>query len=265
MAVATASSPTSSSQAASASPQQDLDLTQANAQLVAADADTIIRWAADTFKEGLILTSSFGAESALMLHLTTRIVPAIPVIVIDTGYLFPETYQFMQTLKARFKLNLKVYQSPISPARMEATMGKLWEEPTADSLNDYDRIRKVEPMQRALHELNATAWLAGLRSNQTTHRSHLRVVEKQNGIHKVHPILGWSTRDIYEYFKKHDLPYHPLYEQGYQSIGDWHSTRPITQQDGSARDGRFHGLKQECGLHLPASKEEESSRSSSDL
>lgn len=242
----------------------DLNLADVNAQLKGADASAVIQWAAGVFKQGLILTSSFGAESALMLHLTTQVLPEIPVIVIDTGYLFPETYQFIDVLQKRFDLNLKVYQSPISPARMEATQGRLWESQTVEALNTYDHLRKVEPMQRALRELGVKAWLAGLRGNQTKHRASLRPVELQNGIYKVHPILGWSSKDIYDYFQKHDLPYHPLFEKGYASIGDVHSTASIT--DGmNARDGRFHGLKQECGLHLPATKEEDSSRSSSDL
>jgi len=250
--------------AAATPPNASLDLAAVNDQLQNADSLEVIRWAHQTFGAGLILTSSFGAESALMLHLTIQVVPKIPVVVVDTGYLFPETYKFIEALRERFDLNLQVYQSPLSPARMEAIHGRLWEVGTAEALNTYDRIRKVEPMQRALKELNVTAWLAGLRRNQTAHRAGLRVVEKQNGVYKVHPILNWTTKDIYEYFKKHDLPYHPLYEQGYKSIGDWHSTRPITA-DMDARDGRFLGLKQECGLHLPSSQEEESSRKSSDL
>lgn len=242
----------------------NLKLDDVNAQLKGADAASIIQWATETFRQGLILTSSFGAESALMLHLSVQAQPDIPVVVIDTGYLFPETYQFIDLLSKRFSLNLKVYQSPISPARMESTQGRLWELGNVEALNTYDQIRKVEPMQRALKELGVTAWLAGLRSNQTSHRASLRTVEKQNGVYKIHPILGWSSKDIYEYFKKHDLPYHPLYEQGYSSIGDMHSTRSVTEGM-NARDGRFQGLKQECGLHLPESKEEDSSRSSSDL
>jgi phosphoadenosine phosphosulfate reductase len=245
-------------------PVSGIDLAAINTSLQNTDALAIIQWASQTFGSGLILSSSFGAESALMLHLVTQVVPDIPVVLVDTGYLFPETYRFIDTLSERFKLNLKVYQSPISPARMEATQGRLWEQQTAEALNTYDRIRKVQPMKQALADLNATAWLAGLRGHQTSHRSALRTVEKQNGVYKIHPILGWTTKDIFEYFRKHDLPYHPLYEQGYASIGDWHSTRAITEGM-NARDGRFLGLKQECGLHLPASSEEDSSRSASDL
>jgi phosphoadenosine phosphosulfate reductase len=240
-----------------------LDLNAINAQLDGQPADAIVQWAADHFSKGLVTTSSFGAQAAVMLHLVSQIVPDAPIICVDTGYLFPETYAFAQQLTDRLKLNIKWYQSPLSPARMEATMGKLWEG-EADDLNRYDAIRKVEPMQRALKELGATAWLAGLRSQQTDFRKTLRTVEYQNGIYKVHPILKWSSKEVHEYLKKHDLPYHPLFDQGYASIGDYHSTAQITA-DGNERDGRFRGLKQECGLHLPATQEESESRDASGL
>jgi phosphoadenosine phosphosulfate reductase len=193
-----------------------------------------------------------------------QVAPGIPVILIDTGFLFPETYRFADELTQRLKLNLKVYQSPISPARMVALHGPLWEQ-GREGLDKYDRMRKVEPMQRALKELDAAAWLAGLRSQQTDHRKTLATVGLQNGIYKVHPILRWTTKDVHAYLKKHDLPYHPLYEKGYPSIGDWHSTRAITGEDAHERETRFRGLKQECGLHLPASEAEDASRESSGL
>ncbi len=245
-------------------PAGELDLEAANAELADADAPTIIRWAAEQFGDGLIMTSSFGAQAAVMLHLASQVVPDIPVVFIDTGFLFPETYRFADELTRRLKLNLKVYQSPMSPARMVALHGPLWES-GREGLDLYDRMRKVEPMQRALSELKATAWLAGLRRQQTEHRKSLPIVGVQNGIHKVLPILSWTTKDVHEYLKKHDLPYHPLYEKGYVSIGDWHSTRAITDNDTNERDTRFRGLKQECGLHLPASQEEDASRESSGL
>lgn len=240
-----------------------LDLDRINDELAQAPAEDIVRWAVRTFGAGLVLSSSFGAESATMLHLVTRVAPDIPVVVVDTGYLFPETYRFMQELTERLKLNLCVFQSPISPARMEAVRGRLWEQ-GAKGLEQYNHLRKVEPMDRALRELRASAWLAGLRADQTRFRATLRVVERQGAIHKVHPILRWTTREVHAYLKRHDLPYHPLYEQGYQSIGDVHTTRPITAgQD--PREGRFGGLKQECGLHLPSTPAENQSRESSDL
>ena len=185
------------------------------------------------------------------------------MVLIDTGYLFPDTYRFVLELTERLRLNLKVYRPAMTTGWLEAVHGKLWTQ-GVEPLKQYHQIVKVEPMQRALRELKATAWLAGLRGQQTDHRSGLRFVEQQNDLYKVHPILNWTTKDVHQYLKANDLPYHPLYEQGYKSIGDVHSTLPITAGV-DERDGRFGGQAQECGLHLPASKDEEQSRESSGL
>ncbi len=242
-----------------------LDLREVNRTLMGSTAAETIHWACDQFQGGLVMSTSFGIQSAVMLHLATQIEPTIPVIWVDTGYLPTETYQFAEQLTQRLQLNLKVYQSPISPARMEALHGKLWEQEDVDSLNLYDRIRKVEPMQRALKDLNAKAWLAGLRRDQTQHRQHLQRLNLQNGLYKILPILEWSAKDVYYYLKEYDLPYHPYFDLGYVSVGDWHSSRPMTSSDSHERDTRFHGLKQECGLHLPLTPDQEQSLGSSSL
>lgn len=242
-----------------------LDLDQLNAELGDAKAKHLIKWADETFGQGLVMSTSFGIQSALMLHLVTSIVPNIPVIWVDTGYLHPETYRFAAQLTERLNLNLKVYQSPMSPARMEALYGKLWEKEDVESLNLYDQIRKVEPMERALKELGATAWLAGLRRNQTTHRQNLPRIGEQSGIYKILPVLDWHSRDVHHYLTEYDLPYHPLFDQGYMTVGDWHSSRPISLQDEHERDTRFQGVKQECGLHLPKTSGEAQSFNSSSL
>ena len=119
------------------------------------------------------MTTSFGIQSAVMLHLVTSVNPNIPVIWVDTGYLPEETYRFADELTKRLNLNLKIYQSAISPARMESSYGKLWETGNVEDLNLYDQIRKVEPMKRALEETGAKAWLSGLRSEQTKFRRTL--------------------------------------------------------------------------------------------
>jgi len=243
--------------------QTELDLDAVNARLAEQSAERIIEWASETFGDGLVMTSSFGAQSALLLHLATRVVPDIPVVFIDTGYLFPETYRFAEQLTDRLSLNLQVYRPRYSAAWLEATFGKLWEK-GREGLDQYLHMTKIEPMQRALDELSASAWLAGLRAEQTEHRSQLRTVELQDGRYKIHPVLDWSTKDVHQYLKQHDLPYHPLYYQGYASIGDVHSTKPITAQQ-NEREGRFGGLRQECGLHLPSSDEENASRDASGL
>jgi len=246
-------------------PRAELDLSALNQTLENVTAEALVQWAAQEFETGLVMSTSFGIQSAVMLHLVTQVVPDMPVIWIDTGYLHSETYRFADRLTHRLQLNLKVYQSPVSPARMEALYGQLWDQHSVDALNRYDQIRKVEPMQRALKELQATAWLAGLRAGQTDHRRTLGRVGEQNGCYKILPILRWHSRDVYTYLTQHSLPYHPLFDQGYVTVGDWHSSRPLTADDSSDRDTRFQGLKQECGLHLPQTPEEAESLNSSSL
>jgi phosphoadenosine phosphosulfate reductase len=245
--------------------QPQLDLETLNDQFADTDAKEVIKWAGETFGDGLVMSTSFGIQSALMLHLVTSIIPDIPIIWVDTGYLHAETYRFAEQLTQRLNLNLKIYQSPMSPARMEALYGKLWEKQDVESLNLYDQIRKVEPMERALKELGATAWLAGLRRDQTQHRQQLPRISMQSGIYKILPILDWHSRDVHRYLTEYDLPYHPLFDQGYMTVGDWHSSRPISLQDEHERDTRFQGVKQECGLHLPKTSGEAQSFDSSSL
>jgi len=246
-------------------PQRELDLDGVNEGLRDRSAVEIVQWAAEAFGDDLVMSTSFGIQSAVGLHLVTQIRPAIPVIWVDTGYLPSETYQFAEHLTNKLKLNIKVYQAEMSPARMEALYGKLWESDDVAQLNRYDRIRKVEPMQRAVRELNARAWIAGLRAEQTDHRKTLPIVGRQWSRYKVHPILDWSSKDVYEYLTANELPYHPLFDQGYTTVGDWHSSRPVTADDAHERDTRFGGKKQECGLHLPETEGEAKSRDSSEL
>jgi phosphoadenosine phosphosulfate reductase len=228
-----------------------LDTVALNREFADADATRVIEWAARTFREGLVVSTSFGIQSAAFLHLVTQVVPGIPVVWVDTGYLPPETLRFADRLSERLQLNLETYRSSVSPAQMERDHGKLWARNDVESLNLYDRIRKLEPMRRALSELDATAWLAGLRADQTDHRKALPRIGRQSDRFKLLPILHWTTRDVHAYLRANDLPYHPLFDQGYATVGDWHSSRPVSADDDRERDSRFHGLKQECGLHLP--------------
>ena len=243
----------------------NINLTAVNEQFEQAAAVELVTWAADTFANGLVMSTSFGIQAAVMLHLVTQVVPNIPVIWVDTGYLPAQTYLFAEELTQRLSLNLQVYQSPMSPARMEAIYGKLWEFNDVKAFNQYDQIRKVEPMQRALQDLQATAWLAGLRGTQTNYRQSLRRIDVQSHRYKVLPILRWHSKDIYEYLQAHDLPYHPFFDLGYTTVGDWHSSRPVGAEDDNDRDTRFQGLKEECGLHLPQTPEESQSLDSSSL
>jgi len=223
--------------------------------------EELIAWAYQRYGAGLALSSSFGADSAVMIHLASRVVPKIPVIMIDTGYLFPETYRFAEELRQRFDLNLVVYGPQMSSARQEALHGELWEQ-GEDGVKRYLALNKVEPMKRALSELGITAWMAGVRASQTEHRRTLPKVGIVDGRVKIHPILDWDNERIDNYLKEYDLPRHPLYAQGYKSIGDVHSTLPVVEgQDDRA--GRLLGAKKECGLHVSA--EENTSWSASGL
>lgn len=210
-------------------------------------AEARIRWAVEEFGDKLILSTSFGIQSAVMLHLATRVAPDIPVVFIDTGYLFEETYRFADQLTKRLKLNLKSYGPRRSAARQEALDGKRWEQ-GLDGLKAYNLENKVEPMDRAVRELGATAWLAGLRRSQASTRESLQFVQVQNKITKIHPILDWDNRAVHRYLTEHELPYHPLWDQGYVSVGDWHSSAPL-QPGQTEEQTRFGGLKRECGLH----------------
>ena len=219
-----------------------------NAWLGARDAAERVAWALESLPGEHALSSSFGAQSAVSLHMVTAQAPRIPVIVVDTGYLFPETYRFIDELGDRLKLNLKVYRPQIGVAWMEAKFGRLWEQ-GLEGIERYNRMRKVEPMQRALNELGVRTWIAGLRRSQSGSRANLDFLQIKDGRWKLHPLADWSDREVWQYLQAHDLPYHPLWHDGYVSIGDIHTTRRL-EPGMREEDTRFFGLKRECGLHF---------------
>jgi len=209
-----------------------------------------VTWADRVFRRRLIVSTSFGIQSAVILHLVSRMLPEIPVVFVDTGYLVPETYRYAEELTALLRLNVRRYTGLVTAAEMEAQHGKLWE----TDLDEYHRIRKVEPMRRAIADLQAHAWIAGLRADQTTFRATLDPVTWQDGIFKIHPILRWRSQDVYYYMEHYGLPQHPLWEKGYTRVGDWHTSSAVgVAADPAAADGeknaRFDGRAEECGLH----------------
>jgi len=222
-------------------------LVELNRWLADKPAPERIEWALGTLAGPHVLSSSFGAQSAVALHMATRIQPDLPVVLVDTGYLFPETYRFVDDLSARLSLNLKVYRPQIGIAWMEARLGRLWEG-GLEGIEQYNRLRKVEPMQRALRELGARCWIAGLRRSQSRSREDIDFLELRDGRWKLHPLADWTDRDVGRYLQRHDLPYHPLWHEGFVSIGDVHSTRRL-EPGMREEDTRFLGLKRECGLH----------------
>ncbi|ALN90253.1 phosphoadenylyl-sulfate reductase [Lysobacter gummosus] len=223
-------------------------LAELNAWLGTQSAQQRIAWALENTAGEHALSSSFGAQSAVSLHMVTAQAPKIPVIVVDTGYLFPETYRFIDQLGERLDLNLKVYRPQMGVAWMEARFGRLWEQ-GVEGIERYNRLRKVEPMQRALSELGVRTWIAGLRRSQSGSRANIDFVQLKDGRWKLHPLADWTDRDIWQYLQTHDLPYHPLWHDGYVSIGDTHTTRRL-EPGMREEDTRFFGLKRECGLHF---------------
>ncbi|MGD9896033.1 MAG: phosphoadenylyl-sulfate reductase [Candidatus Methylacidiphilaceae bacterium] len=213
-------------------------------------AEERVQWALARFGERVVLSSSFGIQAAVLLHLATRLRPGIPVIFVDTGYLFPETYRYADLLAERLDLRLHVAQAPLSAAWFEARHGRLWEN-GVEGLNRYNELRKVEPMRRALEELKATCWLVGLRRAQAKTRADLPVLQWRDGVAKVHPIVDWSDERVEEYLSRWGLPRHPLASQGYVSVGDVPTSRPW-EEGMLPEETRFFGWKRECGLHLPA-------------
>ncbi|GAB2677998.1 phosphoadenylyl-sulfate reductase [Aliiglaciecola sp. 3_MG-2023] len=218
-----------------------------NADLEKQTPQQRVVWALEHLPGEHIVSSSFGAQSAVMLHLLSQEYSDIPVVLTDTGYLFPETYNFIDELTERLKLNLKVYRAPESAAWQEARHGLLWEQ-GIEGIEKYNKMNKVLPMQRALKELNVGTWFAGLRRSQSDTRENLNVLQRLNGQTKVYPIIDQSNKALHQYLKAHDLPYHPLWEKGFVSIGDWHTSRAL-EAGMSEQDTRFFGLKRECGLH----------------
>ena len=222
-------------------------IAQNNEQLEKKSAVERVEWAMENLPGNFVLSSSFGIQSAVMLHMLTQVKADIPVLLTDTGYLFPETYQFIDQLTDRLKLNLHVYSAKESAAWQLARYGEQWNK-GIDELKQYNRMNKVEPLERGLTELGANTWFSGVRRQQSGHRQGLSVVTTLRGNYKVHPIINWTNRDVHQYLTKHGLPYHPLWEEGYVSVGDVHSSKPLSAGM-SEEDTRFSGMQRECGLH----------------
>lgn len=218
-----------------------------NHELASMDAVSRINWACGKFPNQIVASTSFGLQSAVMIDLVTRTSASIPIIFIDTGYLFPATYDYAKTLETKLSFTAHVYSAKKSPAFQEASYGKLWEG-GKEGMAKYNSLNKREPMERALKELDTKVWLAGLRKSQAKSREQLPFIEKQNGVLKLYPILDWDDRATYQYLPKNNLPYHPLEGMGYDSLGDWHSTKKISEVE-EREEARHGGHGRECGLH----------------
>lgn len=227
--------------------EPDVDPAAFSAELAGLRAGERIALLRQRFGGNLVASTSFGLQSAIMLHLLHEHAPDVPVIFIDTGFLFPETYQYAEQLTRQFNLDIRVYQPAISAARIQALWGNLWEDGPEGAAR-YATLTKIEPMNRALREIGSDVWISGLRRTQSATRADRRLAEKQKKTLKVYPIIDWADVQVDIYMRQHDLPPHPLAANGYVTMGDWHSTRPATKDEAEA--SRFDGQKYECGLHL---------------
>lgn len=220
-----------------------------NAEGVAAELEKLragerIAWLYENYGERVVASSSFGLQAAVMLHLISENAPKIPVVFVDTGYLFPETYRYIEELSSQLDVDLRRYVPKMTAAHQDSIHGKLWE----SDPQEYARINKLEPMNRALNELGGDIWLSGLRRSQSSTRADRALAEQQGKTMKVYPILDWADAQVASYFHSNNLPNHPLEKDGYVTMGDWHSTRkPGEGEDAEAT--RFNGQKYECGLH----------------
>jgi len=202
----------------------------------------------ETYGDRVVASTSFGLQAAVMLQLISENAPEIPVVFVDTGYLFPETYQYIEILLEKLDIDLRVYQPKLTAARQEALYGELWEQ-GEEGNQKYAVINKIEPMSRALEDIGGDIWLSGVRRTQSSTRANRPFAEQQSATTKVYPILDWIDSQVSGYFYDKELPRHPLEAEGYVTMGDWHSTIPATAGMG-AEETRYGGQKYECGLHL---------------
>jgi phosphoadenosine phosphosulfate reductase len=232
---------------------EQLDLAALNQMFESSDPLRVIQWAAAQFGDGLVMSSSFGADSAAMLHLAVSAKPGIRVIFVDTGYLFPETHAYMEQLRLRLDLNVWAYRTRNDPVAYLHHAGE--ENPSwRKDINACCAANKNEPFQRAMKELSPRAWLRGIRRDQAETRSDRQFIEwsQRYQCHAISPLLNWTGKEIQAYLKKHDLPRHPLWEKGYASIGcnPLSCTRPIGEGE-DQRAGRWAQLgKIECGINV---------------
>ena len=216
-----------------------------NVELRNAHPREVLQAAIDTLGDKLALVSSFGAESAVLLHMVSQLKPEIPVLFLDTGMLFGQTLDYRKTLAARLGLtdvrDLRPHYQDLATGDPEA---KLWQSDTDACCH----IRKVLPLDRALGEFGG--WITGRKRFHGGDRLRLPVVEAADGKLKFNPLANWAKADLDAYATEHDLPAHPLVAQGFPSIGCWPCTQPVEEGE-DVRAGRWKGLdKSECGIHV---------------
>lgn len=208
--------------------------------------EAVLRWALEEFGSDVALATGFGAEGCVLVDMVARITKDARIFYIDTDLLFPQTYELRDQLEARYDIRFERVATTLSLGAQAAAFGeRLWE-------REPDRccqLRKVEPLRAVLTGLRA--WITAIRRDQTEARANAGIVERDRRFHliKINPLAAWSSEDVWEYIKQHDVPYNPLYDQAYRSIGCAPCTSPVKIGEDS-RAGRWPGShKTECGLH----------------
>jgi len=215
----------------------ETELAERSAAFEVAPASAVVRWAWERFGDGLVLSASF--QDCVLIDLATRVAPDIEVVFLDTGYHFPETIDYVEEVRRRYDLNLRVLRPAVGP-----------DDRWRFDPNGCCRTRKVEPLERALE--GRAAWMTGLRRQEAPTRAGTPIVtyDRPRRVVKVNPLATWTDDDVEAYIADHRLPVHPLATRGYRSIGCWPCTRAVADTE-HARAGRWAGLeKTECGLHL---------------
>jgi phosphoadenosine phosphosulfate reductase len=210
------------------------------------DGVDLLEWAIQTFGSGLSLGTGLGASGIVLVDLAMQINPEVDIFYIDTGYFFPETLALVQRLEQHYQRNFRRVASDLTIAQQEKRFGP--------NLYDNDpnlccHVRKVLPLQKALAD--STAWATALRHDQSSTRREVRMVQwnERYNVVKIAPLAYWTEADVWQYVREHKLPYNPLHDQRYPSIGCWPCTKPVNPGD-DLRAGRWQGKeKKECGLH----------------
>lgn len=215
-------------------------------ELEEASPQEILRLAAERFGDGLVVVTSFQPTGIVTLHMLQQIAPGTQVITLDTGFLFPETQRLIDELEARLELNLRRVHPQLTAAQQALAHGpSLWER----NPDLCCHLRKVLPLRNALR--GYSAWIAGLRRDQSAGRAATPVIEWDDCSHlfKLCPFVNWTSGQVWSWLREHDLPYNLLHDHGYPSIGCTHCTHPVL--DGAtARSGRWQdSSKNECGIH----------------
>ena len=225
----------------------DAEIAAASAELEAAEPGAVLAWAATRFAPRLGFATGFGVEGCVLIDLAARAGLAVDIFTLDTGLLFPETYELWRRLEARYGVTIRAVRPPLSVEEQARVHGDaLW-------LRDPDaccRMRKVEPLAREATRFDA--WISAIRRDQTAERASAGVVERDRrfGIVKVNPLVRWTFKDVWRHVHEHDVPYNPLHDQGYPSIGCAPCTSAVAPGE-DARAGRWRGTaKTECGLHV---------------